>query len=184
MIHVGLKLPWSTRILDLKQYIRDISDFPQPGILFKDITPLVSHPGAFRHVIETFSSLYKAFDAEVVVGIEARGFVIAAPLAFNLDSQFVLVRKEGKLPLETTKMKYSLEYGESALEVHTDAINPGQRVLIVDDLIATGGTMAAAARLVETLGGEVAALMAVIEIVDLKGRDRLRGYQVFSQVQY
>ena len=121
---------------------------------------------------------------DAVAGIEARGFLFAAPLALHLDRPLVPVRKEGKLPFETTSVKYALEYGESAVEVHTDAISPRQRVLIVDDLIATGGTIAAAARLVETSGGEVAGLAAVIELDDLKGRDRLRGYDVFSQVHY
>ncbi len=139
--------------MDLKQHIRDIPDFPRPGILFRDITPLLSSPEAFRHVIETFASLYKASDVDAVAGIEARGFLFAAPLALHLDRPLVPIRKEGKLPFETTSVKYVLEYGESAVEVHTDAISPGQRVLIVDDLIATGGTIAAAARLVETSGG-------------------------------
>ena len=157
---------------------------PFGGFGFRDITPLLSSPEAFRHVIETSASRYKASDVDAVAGIEARGFLFAAPLALHLDRPLVPVRKEGKLPFETTSVKYALEYGESAVEVHTDAISPRQRVLIVDDLIATGGTIAAAARLVETSGGEVAGLAAVIELDDLKGRDRLRGYDVFSQVHY
>ncbi len=170
--------------MDLKQYIRDIAGFPQPGVLFRDITPLLSHPPALRHVIESFATRYQASGVDAVVCIEARGFLFAAPLALRLERPLVPVRKEGKLPFETTSVKYALEYGESAVELHTDAITPGQRVLIVDDLIATGGTMAAAVRLVETSGGVVAGLSAVIELDDLKGRDRLRGYDVHAQVHY
>lgn len=170
--------------VELKDYIREVPDFPRPGISFKDITPLLKDPAAFRHVLERFSDIYSERDVDVVVGIEARGFLFAAPLAVRLERPLIPVRKKGKLPCETSSVAYALEYGDSAVEVHTDAIIPGQRVLIVDDLLATGGTLAASTRLVEQSGGQVAGHAVVIELVDLRGRDRLRGYAVVSLVQY
>ena len=170
--------------MELKEYVREIPDFPRPGILFRDITPLLKSPEAYGHVIDTFGKRYAGQHIDLVIGIEARGFLFAAPLALRLGKPFVLVRKEGKLPSETHSVKYALEYGDSAVEVHTDAIAPGQRVLVLDDLLATGGTMAASARLVETAGGQVAGLVVVVELVELSGRDRLRGYDVYSMVQY
>ena len=170
--------------MDLKEYIRDIPDFPQPGILFRDITPLLKDPLAFRSVIDRLGERYAELPIDVVIGIEARGFLFAAPLALRMEKPLVPLRKEGKLPFETLSVTYALEYGDSAVEVHTDAIVPGQRVLIVDDLLATGGTLAASARLVEGAGGEVAGLAVVIELADLAGRKRLRGYDLFSIVQY
>lgn len=170
--------------MDLKEYIRDIPDFPREGILFKDITPLLGDPDAFSHVIDALEQQYKDRPVDVVTGIEARGFLFAAPLALRLGKPLVPVRKEGKLPFETLAVKYALEYGDSAVEVHIDAITTGQRVLIVDDLLATGGTLAAAARLVQESGGEVVGLATVVELVDLRGRDRLRGYDLLSLVQY
>ncbi len=170
--------------MDLKDYIRDIPDFPTPGILFKDITPLLSSPEAFAHAMRAFEEHARSQDVEAVVGIEARGFLIAAPLAHTLKKPLVPVRKHGKLPFETHKVTYALEYGDDAVEVHTDAISQGQRILIVDDLLATGGTLSAAARLVEASGGQVAGLAVLIELADLGGRDRLRGYDLFTQIQY
>ena len=170
--------------MELKDYIREIPDFPRQGILFRDITPLLKEPNAFRYVIDAFEQRYLDRPIDVVIGIEARGFLFAAPLAFRLEKPLVPVRKEGKLPFETLAVKYALEYGDSAVEVHTDAIVPGQRVLVVDDLLATGGTLAAAARLVEATGGELAGLAVVVELVDLRGRERLRGYDLTSLVQY
>lgn len=170
--------------MDLKEYIRDIPDFPREGILFKDITPLLGDPGAFGHVIDALEQHCKDRPVDVVTGIEARGFLFAAPLALRLGKPLVPVRKEGKLPFETLAVKYALEYGDSAVELHVDAIATGQRVLIVDDLLATGGTFAAAARLVQDSGGEVAGLATVVELVDLGGRDRLKGFDLLSLVQY
>ena len=170
--------------MELKGYIREIPDFPRPGILFKDITPLLKSPVAFQHVMDRFAQHYADHPIDVIIGIEARGFLFAAPLALSLDKPLIPVRKEGKLPFETHRVRYALEYGDSAVELHTDAIAPGQRVLIVDDLLATGGTLAAGARLVETVGGQVAGLAVLVELADLHGRDRLRGYDVFSLVQY
>lgn len=170
--------------MDLKQYIRDIPDFPVEGILFRDITPLMQEPTAFRYVIDRMAEYYEGQDIDVLLGIEARGFLIGAPLAYRLGKPFVPIRKEGKLPYETRSMKYALEYGQNVVEVHTDAVSKGQRAIILDDLLATGGTMAAGAELVESMGGEVAGLGAVIELIDLDGRERLSGYGVYSLVQY
>ena len=169
--------------MELTDYIRDIPDFPRPGILFKDITPLLKSPAAFQHVIETLASCYEERSIDVVIGIEARGFLVAAPLAVRLEKPLVPARKEGKLPFDTLTVRYALEYGDDAVEVHTDAIAPGQQVLVVDDLLATGGTLAAAARLVEQAGAHVAGLAVIIELADLEGRERLRGYDVLSLVE-
>lgn len=168
----------------IKAHIRDVPDFPQPGILFRDITPLLKSPDAFADVIDRFAERYADQEIGAIVGIEARGFLFAAPLALRLGKPFVPVRKEGKLPFRTIKVNYSLEYGQSAVEVHTDAINEGQRVLILDDLLATGGTLAATAKLIENTGGVVAGVAVVIELADLKGRDVLEGYDVLSLVTY
>ena len=170
--------------MDLKQYIRDIPDFPVEGILFRDITPLMQEPTAFRYVIDRMAEYYEGQDIDVILGIEARGFLIGAPLAYRIGKPFVPIRKEGKLPYETRSMKYALEYGQNVVEVHTDAVSKGQRAIILDDLLATGGTMAAGAELVESMGGEVAGLGVVIELIDLDGRERLSGYGVYSLVQY
>ena len=170
--------------MELKDYIRDIPDFPTPGILFRDITPLLKHPPAFREAISRFAAHFRLQDFDAVVGIEARGFLLAAPLAFHLGKSLVPVRKEGKLPFETHKVTYSLEYGAGAVELHTDAITRGQRVLIIDDLLATGGTLAAAIRLVGESGGEVAGVAVLVELTSLQGRSRLKGYEVLSLVKY
>ena len=170
--------------MDLRQYIRDIPDFPVEGILFRDITPLMQEPEAFQYVIDRMAEHYEGQGVDVILGIEARGFLIGAPLAYKLGKPFVPVRKEGRLPYETKSVKYALEYGQNVVEVHTDAVSRGQRAVILDDLLATGGTMAAGAELVESMGGEVAGLAAVIELIDLDGRERLSGYGVYSLVQY
>ncbi len=170
--------------MDLRQYIRDIPDFPVEGILFRDITPLMQEPSAFKYVIDRMAEHYEGQGVDVILGIEARGFLIGAPLAYKLGKPFVPVRKEGRLPYETKSVKYALEYGQNVVEVHTDAVSRGQRAVILDDLLATGGTMAAGAELVESMGGEVAGLAAVIELIDLDGRERLSGYGVYSLVQY
>lgn len=166
--------------MDLKHYIRDIPDFPQPGILFRDITPLLRTPAAMRHVLDQYESRYRGAGIDVVVGIESRGFLFGTPLADRLGLPFVPVRKPGKLPAERMSMEYTLEYGTSQLDIHSDAMQRGQRALIVDDLLATGGTAHAAAKLVELVGGSVAELVVLIELVDLGGRDRLRDYEVFA----
>ena len=170
--------------MELRDYIRDIPDFPVEGVLFKDITPLLKDPPAFREAIDRLAGRYEGVDVDCVVGIDARGFLLAAPLAFVMGKPIVPVRKEGKLPAETYRVKYELEYGFDAVEVHQDAINAGDRVLIVDDLLATGGTMAAAARLVEQVGGRVAGIAVLVELTDLDGRNRLEGYDVYSLIQF
>ena len=171
-------------LLDLKEHIRDIQDFPVPGVLFRDITPLLQNPPAFQYVVDRLCERYDDQSIDVVMGIEARGFLIGAPMAYQLDKPFVPLRKEGRLPYETRSLQYALEYGENVIEVHTDAVSQGQRVVITDDLLATGGTMAAGAKLVEEMGGVVAGLAVIIELPDLDGRERLSGYDVFSLMQY
>ena len=170
--------------MDLKPYIRDIPDFPQPGILFRDITPLLQDPNAFKFVIDRFADEYRDASLSAVVAIESRGFIFGAPLARNLGIPFVPVRKAGKLPAKHISVEYSLEYGTSQLDIHEDALKRGGKALIVDDLLATGGTANAAAKLVELLGAEVHAIAFVIELALLHGRDRLRDYEVLSLVTY
>lgn len=170
--------------MDLKQYIREIPNFPVEDVLFRDITPLLQNPCVFQYVIDRLAERYENEAIDVILGIEARGFLIAAPLAYRLQKPFVPVRKEGKLPFETRSIRYALEYGRNVVEVHTDAISKGQRAIILDDLMATGGSMAAAADLVESMDGVVAGIATVIELIDLDGRERLSGYSVFSLVQY
>ena len=170
--------------MDLKAYVRDIPDFPQPGILFRDITPILSHPAAFKYVVDQLAERYRNQGIDCIVAIEARGFLFGAPMAHQLGVGLVPVRKEGKLPYQSLRAAYSLEYGTSVMEMHSDGIRPGQRVLVVDDLLATGGTLAATAKLVEQAGGKVAALAVVLELLGLEGRKLLAGYEVFSLVQY
>lgn len=168
----------------LKQLIREVPDFPKPGILFYDITTLLKEPAGLKNVIDTFKDHYQGANVDVVVGIEARGFIFAPMVAYALNTGFIPVRKPRKLPCEAVKVEYQLEYGTDCLEVHKDAIKPGQRVLIVDDLLATGGTAAAVAQLVEKLGGIVCGAGFVIELSFLHGRKKLAGYDVFSLLQY
>jgi adenine phosphoribosyltransferase len=170
--------------MDLRQRIRDVPDFPEPGIVFKDITPLLQDPVAFRQAIFELSERFARERIDVVVGIEARGFLFGAPLALNLDAPFVPIRKKGKLPHKTVGVTYSLEYGDAAVEMHQDAVMPGKRVLIVDDVLATGGTMAAARALVEQVKGEVVALAVLVELEFLKGREKLEGVETFSLMKY
>jgi len=164
--------------------VRDIPDFPKSGILFKDITPVLASPAAFQEVIDGFVENAQPLAPEVIAGIESRGFLFGAPLALALGIGFVPIRKAGKLPSATEREEYVLEYGMGILEAHRDAVQPGQRVLIVDDLLATGGTAAAAARLVEKLGGNVAGLCFLIELGFLEGRAALNGYAVHSLLTY
>ena len=170
--------------MDLKAHIRDIPDFPQPGILFRDITPLLGEPAAFRAVLDAMELEARERAAGAIVGIESRGFIFGAPLAERLGLPFVPVRKPGKLPAARQSVEYSLEYGESRLDIHDDALARGTRALIVDDLLATGGTALAAAKLVEIIGGEVAGLAFAIELAALGGRARLSGYRVASVITY
>ncbi len=168
----------------IRKHIRDVKDFPKPGIVFKDITPLLQHPEAFQNAIEAFESRYRDLKLDVVAGIESRGFIFGAPLAMRLGASFVPVRKKGKLPYKTVETSYDLEYGSATIEMHTDAIRPGQRVLVVDDLLATGGTAGAACQLIEGQGGTIVECAFVVELEFLGGRDRIKHAPVFSLVQY
>ena len=170
--------------MDLKEKIRVIEGFPVDGISFKDITTLLKDAGALNECINQMADRFKDQDVDIIVGPESRGFIFATPLAYLMRTGFVPVRKPGKLPGETISYEYSLEYGLDSLEIHKDSILPGQKVLIVDDLLATGGTMFAAAKLVEKLGGEVVGLGFLIELEDLNGRDKLTDYKVESLVKY
>jgi adenine phosphoribosyltransferase len=170
--------------MDLKQFIRDIPDFPQPGILFRDITPLLQTPDAFNYVVDRLTDEYKDASLDAIVAIESRGFLFGAPLAQNLGVSLVPVRKAGKLPAKHISVEYSLEYGTSQLDIHEDALKRGQKALIVDDLLATGGTANAAAKLLELLGAEVHGITFVVELAFLNGRERLREYDVLSLVTY
>jgi adenine phosphoribosyltransferase len=169
---------------DLKKMIREIPDFPKKGILFYDITTLLKDKTGFRQTIDALTEQIRAAKPDAVLGIEARGFIFAPALAYNLGAGFVPVRKPNKLPAETERISYELEYGMDTLEMHKDAIRPGMRVVIADDLLATGGTALASVRLVEKLGGKVAAVSFVVELEGLKGRDRLKGYDVVSLLKY
>lgn len=170
--------------LDLKQHIRDIPDFPKPGILFRDITTLLQDPSAFRYAVESMAERFESAEADSVAGIDARGFMFAVPLALRLDLPLVIIRKKGKLPFETYSQSYDLEYGTDSLEIHVDAVSSGDRVLLVDDLLATGGSLAAAAALVERAGGVVAGIGVVIELSDLGGRDTLTPHRIEALVTY
>jgi adenine phosphoribosyltransferase len=183
-VDVNLSLDHQERSDWLKSIIRDIPDFPSPGILFRDITPLLQDARAFRTALEGLAEPFKDAGIEQVVGVESRGFIFGAPLALLLGAGFVLVRKFGKLPGETIHVEYALEYGSNTVEIHTDAIQPGQKVLVVDDLLATGGTVGAAIELVQRLGGEVAGIAFLVELLALQGRQRLQGHNVFSLTQY
>ncbi len=169
---------------DLTKYIREVPDYPKPGILFYDITTLLQNPKALRMTCDRFVWLFHDQHIDKVVGMESRGFMFGPIVAYDLNAGFVPVRKPGKLPYKTKSESYDLEYGSDTLEIHEDAILPGEKVLIVDDLIATGGTAAATANLVEQLGGEVVGLGFVVELTFLGGRDKLNGYEVQSLVKY
>jgi adenine phosphoribosyltransferase len=171
-------------IASIRQAIRDIPNFPKPGIVFKDITPLLSNGRLFKRTIDILADRYRSQRVDTVLGIESRGFIIGAALAYELGAGFCIVRKPGKLPYETHKASYSLEYGTDALEIHIDAIPRSARVVIADDLLATGGTAAATAELVTKLGGTVVECAFVIELSFLKGREKLKPYGVFSLLRY
>jgi len=168
----------------LEDWIRDIPDFPQKGVLFKDITPLLQNGPAFRAALERLAAHYADAGIQTVIGVESRGFIFGAPLAYLLNCGFVPVRKFGKLPSGTVSVEYSLEYGTNVVEMHTDAIQPNERVLIVDDLLATGGTVEAAMELVEKLGGQIAGIAFLVELTFLHGRDQLKGHDVFAVIKY
>ena len=169
---------------DLKRHIREVPDFPKPGILFYDITTLLANPLALRQTVDRFVRLFASRRIDKVVGMESRGFLFGPIVAYDLLAGFVPVRKPGKLPAATVETRYELEYGSDALQMHADAVAPGERVLIVDDLIATGGTARAAAELVEASGGTVVGFGFIIELAFLKGRDKLAGYEVESLIVY
>ena len=168
----------------LKALVRDVPDFPQPGIVFKDITPLLADEIAFSTVIDLIVVHFGRGNVDKVVGIEARGFILASPVAYHFGAGFVPVRKKDKLPWETESEEYELEYGSATLEIHRDGVDPGERVLIVDDVLATGGTARATARLVERIGGKVVGIAFLIELGFLKGRQKLDGYDLFTLISY
>ena len=170
--------------MDLKNYIATIEDFPKPGIKFRDITPLMANGEAFAEATRRFTAFAKKVGADVIVGPESRGFIFGCPVAYNLEVGFIPVRKPGKLPRETVSYAYDLEYGSNELHIHKDGIKPGQKVLIIDDLLATGGTIEASVALVRELGGEVVGCGFLIELEELEGRKKLEGIEVFAMMQY
>lgn len=173
-----------TKKIELKKHIRSIPDFPKPGILFRDITTLLKDKKAFKSAVESLVNKYKKKKIDKVVAVEARGFILGGVLAHKLGVGFVPVRKPGKLPWKTNSVTYALEYGTDTLEMHHDAINPGERVLIVDDLLATGGTVKAVTDLVKQLQGKIIGIAFLIELTDLKGREKLKDYPVYSLIKY
>ncbi len=170
--------------MDLKAYIRDVPDFPKPGVLFKDIMPLMAHPEAYAYAVDALCRHYEAANVEAIAAAEARGFLFAAPMALQMKKPLIPLRKPGKLPGETRSYKYDLEYGTAELHVHANAITPGLRILLVDDVLATGGTMAAACKLVEESGGVVVGCAFLIELTFLHGAQQLAGRDVFSLITY
>lgn len=170
--------------MDYKSLIREVPDFPKPGILFYDITTLLKDAQGFRQIFDELTSKYRNQGISKIVGIESRGFIFGSPLAYHLGTGFVPVRKPGKLPADTFEVKYNLEYGSTSLAIHRDAIQLGERVLIVDDLLATGGTAAATVHLIRQLGGEIVSLAFLVELQFLKGREKLNGCDVYSMIQY
>ena len=170
--------------MDLKKYIKDIPDFPEPGVLFRDVTPLLANKDAYHEAIRLLADFAKEKNVDIVVGPEARGFLFGCPVALSLECGFVPVRKPGKLPREVISQTYELEYGSNEIQMHSDSIQPGQNVLIVDDLLATGGTVEATISLIEKMGGNVVGIAFVIELEALKGRELLKDYDVFSVLKY
>ena len=172
------------QIEQIEALIRDVPDFPEPGIVFKDITPVLADPLAFSTIIDLIVVHFGRGNVDKVVGIEARGFILGAPVAYHFGAGVIPVRKKGKLPYETIEEEYALEYGTATLEIHTDAVTPGERVLVVDDVLATGGTAAATASLVERIGGKVCGIATLIELDFLHGRDKVSGYDLFTLIHY
>lgn len=173
-----------TRVKKVEDYIRSIPDFPEPGIIFRDVTSVLQDADGLKLAIDEMAKLLEGVECDVIAGAESRGFIFGMPLAYLLHKPFVLIRKAGKLPCETISKTYDLEYGSATIEVHKDSIKPGQKVVLIDDLIATGGTMKAAAELVEELGGEVVKMLFLIELAGLDGRKVLEGYDVDAVVTY
>ena len=171
-------------MLDLRSIIRDIPDFPKPGILFKDITPILSNPDAFESVVDALAGLTRMLGATHVAGIESRGFILGTPISVGLGLPFIPIRKPGKLPYETVRVEYELEYGRDALEMHTDAVQAGDRVVVIDDLLATGGTAQAACALIEAEGAEVVGVLVMIELSALNGVDKLKDRPLHSLLRY
>ena len=169
---------------DLRAKIREIPDFPKPGILFYDITTLLKDAAAYKEAIDLMIEPYRDSGVDLVVGMESRGFIFSGPIAYQLGAGFIPVRKLGKLPAETISVEYALEYGSNTLEIHKDAIRPGQRVLVVDDLLATGGTVRGTIELVERLGGKIVGLAFLVELLSLKGSERLADYETTSVIEY
>ena len=168
----------------IDDYIRSIPDFPEPGIIFRDVTSVLQDADGLQLAIDSMQATLEGVDVDVIVGLESRGFIFGTPIAYNLHKPFVLARKKGKLPCETVSIEYELEYGTAEIELHKDSIKPGQKVVIIDDLIATGGTVEAIAKLVEKLGGEVVKICFVMELAGLEGRKKLEGYDVESAIIY
>ena len=168
----------------LEEYVLSIPDFPKPGVIFRDVTSILQDADGLQLAIDSLQERLKGVEFDVIVGAESRGFIFGMPLAYNLHKPFIPERKKGKLPRETVEMSYELEYGTATIEMHKDAIRPGQKVVLVDDLIATGGTIEAAAKLVESLGGEVVKILFVMELAGLKGREKLKRYDVDSVICY
>ena len=169
---------------DLKDYVISIPDFPEPGVIFRDITSILQDADGLQLAIDSLQSALEGVDFDVVVGAESRGFIFGMPVAYNLKKPFVPIRKKGKLPRETIEQDYELEYGKATVEMHTDSIKPGQKVVLIDDLIATGGTIEAGIKMIERLGGEVVKVLFVMELAGLNGRERLAGYDVYSAITY
>lgn len=168
----------------LEEYVRSIPDFPEEGIIFRDVTSVLQDADGLHLAVDTMQDLVKDLEYDVVVGPESRGFIFGMPIAYNMHKPFVLIRKKGKLPCETVSKEYDLEYGTAVIEMHKDSIKPGQKVLIVDDLIATGGTTEAMIQLIESLGGEVVGVVVMIELAGLKGREKIAGYRLDSAICY
>lgn len=168
----------------IEEYVRSIPDFPEPGIIFRDVTSILQDAQGLRLAIDLMQEKLKDVDFDVIAGTESRGFIFGVPIAYNMEKSFVPVRKKGKLPCETVSMEYDLEYGTAQIEIHKDAIRPGQKVVVIDDLIATGGTVEAAVKLIESLGGEVVKIVFLMELAGLEGRKKLAGYDVESVICY
>ena len=169
---------------ELKDYVRSIPDFPEKGIIFRDVTTVLQNPEGLKLSIESMQEKLKDVDFDIILGAESRGFIFGAPIAYNLNKAFIPVRKKGKLPCETIEESYELEYGKATLEIHKDAIKPGQKVVIIDDLIGTGGTLKAIIKLAERLGGEVVKIACLIELPELKGREKLKGYDIETSIVF
>ena len=168
----------------IEDYVRSIPDFPEPGIIFRDITSVLQDADGLQLAIDSMQDCLKDTDVDVIVGTESRGFIFGVPIAYNLHKPFIPIRKKGKLPCETVSVEYELEYGTATIEMHKDAIKPGQKVVIIDDLIATGGTNEAMVKMIESLGGEVVKAVFLMELAGLKGRERLEGYDVDAVITY